>query len=124
LLKLLFGRTIDLDLRFNLLTMVMVEAQGIIDLGEGEVGIDLFLNPLGGVAIFEPADDQPDGDPSAFDNRSSSTDSLHSDYMRMFRLYDSHIQPNYNVGCLLSQGLFKKQGPPGLEPGGPIVSVR
>jgi len=92
LLKLLIGRTIDLDLRFDLLTMVVVEAQGVIDLGEGEVRIDLFLDLFGGIAILEPAGDQPDRDSRAFDNRSPSADSLHSDYMRMFRLYDGHIK--------------------------------
>jgi len=90
LLKLLFSRSVGCNVRFNLLLMIVIEAYGIIDLGEGQMRIDLLLDLLRGVTVLEPANDQPDGNPGAFDNRPTSTEVIHSNHIRMLRLGNGH----------------------------------
>jgi hypothetical protein len=58
--------------------MVVVIAEGIVDLRKSQVGVDLFLNELRRIAALVPIDDDPYRDAGVADDGIPSADAFHT----------------------------------------------
>jgi hypothetical protein len=70
--------------------MIMVIAEGIVDLSQGQMRVNLLLDLLRRVTVFGPAGDQPDGNSSPLENGLPPADPLYSHNIRVLRLHDCH----------------------------------